>query len=111
MLSITKINSAKNQARSARGGDYLFYLGSPSTRERSDFAKYVAGDRDLAAPPPFWIGEAAPLLGLRGEALTEQVERLARGMHPLTGEALVAGAGASHVMGLDMTFSAPKDFS
>ncbi|MFL6643639.1 MAG: MobF family relaxase [Paraburkholderia fungorum] len=111
MLTITKINSAKNQAASARGGDYLFYLGSPSTRERSDFAEYVAGNRDLGAPPPFWIGEAAPLLGLHGEAQAQQVERLARGLHPLTGEPLVAGAGESHVMGLDMTFSTPKDFS
>lgn len=111
MLSIAKINSAQNQASSARGGDYLFYLGSPSTRERSDFAEYVAGKPELGAPPPFWVGGGASLLGLHGDAQAEHVERLARGFHPLTGEPLVKGAGDAHVMGLDMTFSAPKDFS
>ncbi|WP_186090856.1 MobF family relaxase [Burkholderia gladioli] len=111
MLSITKINSSRNQANSARGGDYLFYLGSPSVKERSDFAKYVSGSPGLGAPPPFWAGAGAPLLGLRCEALAEHVDRLARGFHPLTNEPLVKGAGDAHVTGLDMTFSAPKDFS
>ncbi|OXC75675.1 Conjugal transfer protein TraA [Caballeronia sordidicola] len=71
----------------------------------------MAGKPELGAPAPFWAGAAAPLLGLHDEAQAEQVERLARGFHPLTGLPLVKGAGDEHVMGLDMTFSAPKDFS
>ncbi|WP_446326732.1 MobF family relaxase [Burkholderia pseudomallei] len=112
MLSLTKINSAKNQKRSARGGDgYLFYIQSPSTRERSDFAEYLRGSPELGQPAPFWAGDGARLLGLGETPEPEHVERLAHGFHPLTGEPLVQGAGDRHVMGLDMTFSAPKDVS
>jgi conjugative relaxase-like TrwC/TraI family protein len=50
-------------------------------------------------------------LGLGHFAEADQVERLAKGFHPITGAALVKGAGDDHVMGLDMTFSAPKDVS
>lgn len=62
-------------------------------------------------PLPFWTGQGASLLGLGDIAEAEHVDRLAKGFHPLTGEALVQGAGDDHVMGLDMTFSAPKDVS
>ncbi|QJW80019.1 MobF family relaxase [Burkholderia glumae] len=112
MLSLTKINSAKNQARSARSGDgYLFYIQSRSTRERSDFAEYLRGSPGLGHPAPFWAGDGARLLGLGDTPEPEHVERLAHGFHPLTGEPFVQGAGNAHVMGLDMTFSAPKDVS
>ncbi|WP_186139882.1 MobF family relaxase [Burkholderia gladioli] len=112
MLSLTKINSAKNQARSARSGDgYLFYIQSRSTRERSDFAEYLRGSPELGHPAPFWAGDGARLLGLGEAPKPEHVERLAHGFHPLTGAPLVQGAGRAHVMGLDMTFSAPKDVS
>jgi len=110
MLSLTKINSAKNQKRSAKSGDgYLFYIQSPSTRERSDFVEYLRSS--LGQPAPFWAGDGARLLGLGDAPEPEHVERLAHGFHPLTGEPLVQGAGDRHVMGLDMTFSAPKDVS
>jgi conjugative relaxase-like TrwC/TraI family protein len=86
-------------------------FGEPSTRERTDFDDYARGEHDIDSPPPFWACKGAALLGLDDIAEAEQVERLAKGFHPITGAALVIGAGDKHVMGLDMTFSAPKDFS
>jgi conjugative relaxase-like TrwC/TraI family protein len=111
MLSITKLNSKASQAAIGQGGStYAHYLGEPSTRGRSDFDDY-ARDGDRAAPPPFWACKGAALLSLDDIAEAEHVDRLARGFHPITGHPLVKGAGDGHVMGLDMTFSAPKDFS
>jgi conjugative relaxase-like TrwC/TraI family protein len=112
MLSITKINSADNQRR-GKGGDkgYTHYLGSPSTRQKTDFDDYARGERSKEGPAPFWACNGPALLGLDDIAEAEQVERLANGFHPLTGAPLVKGAGQGHVQGLDMTFSAPKDFS
>ncbi|WP_321865391.1 MobF family relaxase [Paraburkholderia tropica] len=113
MLSIVKINSSKNQAAQGSEG-YLAYLGAPSTRERGDFDDYARGkDRSSLGPLPFWACSGPALLGLdpRRAADPAHVERLARGFHPLDGKALVEGAGDSHVMGVDMTFSAPKDVS
>jgi conjugative relaxase-like TrwC/TraI family protein len=109
MLSIAKINAAANQSASG-GKGYLHYLGEPSNRQRTDFDDYARGGGQ-EGPPPFWACKGAAALGLDAIAETEQVERLARGFHPLTGAPLVKGAGDEHVMGLDMTFSAPKDFS
>lgn len=109
MLSIAKINAASNQSASS-GKGYLHYLGEPSTRARSDFDDY-ARSKDCESPPPFWACKGAALLGLDDIAEAEHVERLAKGLHPVTGLPLVKGAGDGHVMGLDMTFSAPKDFS
>lgn len=113
MLSITKINSAKNQAQKFGGGDngYAFYLGAPSNRQRGDFDDYARGREGDLGPLPFWAGNAPALLGLGPLAEAHHVERLARGFHPITGEPLLRGAGDNHVMGLDLTFSAPKDVS
>ncbi|CAH0229063.1 Multifunctional conjugation protein TraI [Massilia sp. Bi118] len=113
MLSITKINSSANQAKRGNAGGYLHYLGGPSTstKQRGDFDDYARGEAKQAGPPPTWACIGAGRLGLSGVAEAEQVERLAQGFHPLTGEPLVKGAGDKHVMGLDMTFSAPKDVS
>jgi len=111
MLSIAKINSAANQiASGSQGQGYLHYLGGTTTRNRGDFDDYARGEQ-IEGPPPFWACKGSALLGLDSLAEAEQVERLARGFHPVTGEPLVKGAGDTHVMGLDLTFSAPKDFS
>lgn len=111
MLSIAKINSAANQiASGSQGKGYLHYLGGSTTRNRGDFDDYARGGM-LEGPPPFWACKGAALLGLDALAEAEQVERLAKGFHPTTGAPLVKGAGDGHVMGLDLTFSAPKDFS
>ncbi|SFX29986.1 conjugative relaxase domain-containing protein, TrwC/TraI family [Janthinobacterium lividum] len=114
MLSITKINSASNQAKKGQSSKgYLHYLGGPkdTTRQRGDFDDYARGQDEGLGPPPFWTGGGAALLGLSGQAEREHVEHLAKGFHPISGEALVKGAGDNHVMGLDMTFSAVKDVS
>ncbi|KND59865.1 Conjugal transfer protein TraA [Candidatus Burkholderia verschuerenii] len=111
MLSITKINSAKNQTKKLGGDGYLDYLGAPSTRQRGDFDDYARGKHPELGPPPFWACSGKDALGLGEIAEPEQVERLSRGFHPLTGAPLTQGAGDAHVMGLDMTFSAPKDVS
>ncbi|MEX3555904.1 MAG: MobF family relaxase [Burkholderia gladioli] len=113
MLSIVKINSSKNQAAQGSEG-YLVYLGAPSTSQRGDFDDYARGnDRSNLGPVPFWACGGTSLLGIdqSRSAHAEHVERLSRGFHPLTGKALVEGAGDSHVMGVDLTFSAPKDVS
>ncbi|RQO58491.1 hypothetical protein DBR47_12320 [Paucibacter sp. KBW04] len=109
MLSIVKINAAYHQGKAGDG--YVHYLGEPSTRQRGDFDDYARGKDGPSGPAPFWACNGPALLGLDDIAQAEQVERLAVGLHPMTGEPLVKGAGSSHVMGLDMTFSAPKDFS
>lgn len=109
MLSIVKINAADHQGKA--GAEYLHYLGEPTTRQRGDFDDYARGKDGSNGPPPFWACGGPALLGLDDIAQAEQVERLAHGRHPLTGESLVKGSGSAHVMGLDMTFSAPKDFS
>ncbi|MDP9154666.1 MAG: relaxase domain-containing protein [Pseudomonadota bacterium] len=111
MLSITKINSASNQAKKFGGEGYLHYLGAPSTRPRGDFDDYARGKHPSLGPPPFWACKGKEAFGLDDIAEPEQVERLSRGFHPLTGAPLTQGAGDSHVMGLDLTFSAPKDVS
>lgn len=108
MLTIAKIHSEASQARGRSAAGYLHYLGKAPGRERG-FEAYAEGRGD--GPGPFWAGRGPELLGLGQQAEREHIERLARGLHPLTGDPLVKGAGRSHVMGLDMTFSAPKDFS
>ena len=108
MLSMTKIHSQSSQAKGRSAAGYLHYLGKPAPRERG-FEAYALGSGE--GPAPFWACQGPALLGLGSSAETEQVERLARGFHPITGAPLVRGAGAEHVMGLDMTFSAPKDVS
>ena len=109
MLSIAKINAEVHQAKGGRAG-YAHYLGPRTTRQRGDFDDYARG-AEIGDIPPFWACKGPALLGLDGFAEAEQVERLARGFHPVTGEPLVDRAGDGHVMGLDMTFSAPKDVS
>jgi len=108
MLTISKIHSQSAQSRGKSAAGYLSYLGKQMSRERG-FEAYARGDS--SGPAPLWACKGAPMLGLGAVAEAEQVERLARGLHPITGSALVKGSGKSHVMGLDMTFSAPKDFS
>ena len=113
MLSIAKINSAAHQiaSGSADGKGYLHYLGGRTTRNRSDFDDYARSGKEAEGPLPFWACKGPALLGLDAIAEADQVERLAKGLHPITGAPLVKGSGDGHVMGLDMTFSAPKDFS
>lgn len=62
-------------------------------------------------PPGQWQGELASELYLFGAVKPGQLGEMFRGMHPLTGEALVSNAGDQHKAGWDLTFSAPKSVS
>lgn len=111
MLSIAKINSSSNQAKISVGsGDYLFYLNSPSTRQRSDFLDYLQNP-EIQAPAAFWAGSGPSEFNLPNDVQQEAVEKLSLGFSPITGKPLVRGAGPLHVKGVDMTFSPPKDVS
>ncbi|MDY0747935.1 MobF family relaxase [Paucibacter sp. R3-3] len=114
MLSIAKIGPSTSRAGKPGQGGYLAYLGpaaEPRDERRAEFDEYARGPQQDGAPKPFWACKGPALLGLDAIAEAEQVERLAQGFHPITGKALVKGAGERHSMGLDLTFSAPKDFS
>ena len=67
-----------------------------------------------------WHGQLAGTLGLSGAVTPEAFDRLAEGMHPLTGEQLIqhrdtiktqAGEELGHRAGWDLTFNAPKTVS
>ncbi|URI09438.1 relaxase domain-containing protein [Aquincola tertiaricarbonis] len=105
MLSITKIGSA---GRVQRG--YLAYLAPQRIGAHGDFDEYARGG-SVEGPAPFWAGRGVASLQLHSFPTREAVERLAAGVDPRSGAAMVHGAGADHVMGLDLTFSAPKDVS
>src|SRR5450432_3158818 len=64
--------------------------------------------------PGVWVGRGLAQLGLEpgGEVSEQQLEAVfARGLHPVTGEALGRGWRADAVTGYDLTFSAPKSVS
>ncbi len=64
--------------------------------------------------PGAWVGRGLAELGLQaGEQVSEQqLEAVfARGLHPVTGEALGRAWRADAVTGFDLTFSAPKSVS
>ncbi|WP_044531831.1 MobF family relaxase, partial [Herbaspirillum sp. B65] len=113
MLSIAKINSAYNQVKhsATTKGGYLFYLQSSGTRQRTDFLDYLSPDHSVPEPQAFWAGRGTDDFALSDTVELDQVEKLAWGYSPSDGKPLVRGAGAAHVMGIDMTFSAPKDVS
>lgn len=113
MLSIAKINSAYNQTKhsATTKGGYLFYLQSSRTRQRTDFLDYLSPDHSVSEPQAFWAGRGMDDFALSDTVELDQVEKLAWGYSPSDGKPLVRGAGAAHVMGIDMTFSAPKDVS
>lgn len=104
MLSITKIHSAG----SAKGSGYTAYLDH--LNDTHAFDEYARA-HELGGPLPFWFGGGAVELGLSGICAPKEVGELAQGHHPTTGAPLVKGAGRSHVMGADLTFSCPKDVS
>lgn len=105
MLSITKIKSA---ASSQRGPSYSTYLDHLDDAQAFD---EYARTHELGGPLPFWFGGSVQELGLSGVCKSQEVGNLAQGLHPHTGTPLVMGAGRSHVMGADLTFSCPKDVS
>lgn len=61
------------------------------------------------AEPGQWVGAGAADLGLAGEVRIGQVDALANGLHPVTGEPL--GVTVGKVAAFDLTFSSPKSVS
>ncbi len=61
--------------------------------------------------PGRWAGALALEFQLAGPAGGLVYAHLMAGQHPVTGEALVQGAGEKHRHGWDLTFSAPKSVS
>jgi conjugative relaxase-like TrwC/TraI family protein len=61
------------------------------------------------ADPGRWAGRGAAKMGLQGTVDAAQIDRLAAGHHPLSGEAL--GVRVGKVTAFDLTFSAPKSVS
>ena len=64
--------------------------------------------------PGVWVGRGLPELGLEpgSEVSEQQLEAVfARGLHPITGDALGRAWRADAVTGFDLTFSAPKSVS
>ena len=59
--------------------------------------------------PGRWMGAGAERIGLGGQVHPEQVDALATGRHPVTGEAL--GIRPGKVAAFDLTFSSPKSVS
>jgi conjugative relaxase-like TrwC/TraI family protein len=107
VLSITKIHAAQGR-KSAKG--YGAYLDTQTDDHTNAFEEYARA-KGLGGPSPFWVGKAAIDLGLTGTAEPNAVDALCQGYDPSTGKPLVKGAGTAHVVGVDMTFSAPKDVS
>lgn len=107
MLSITKISAQKGRASSKGYGSYL----DAAQEEHANAFEEYARAKELGGPAPFWFGAACAELGVVGQASSEQVDALCEGFDPKTLKPLVKGAGAAHVVGVDMTFSAPKDVS
>ncbi len=104
MLSITKIHSAG----ASKGNGFASYLDH--LNDTHAFDEYARA-HELGGPLPFWFGGGAVELGLSGVCSPKEVGHLSEGHHPATGAPLVKGAGKSHVMGADLTFSCPKDVS
>jgi len=111
VLSVKKIH-ASNAGAAAR------YFAGYYADADSD----AVGDAEGAAngePPGQFHGEGARALGLSGTVSRTDIESLAKGVHPRTGEQLVrmnadriiSGRERKAVSAYDLTFSAPKSVS
>ena len=91
-------------------------IGRTSWRYYQDSVAVGACEYYLGAgeTPGVWVGRGLPALGLEpgSEVREQQLEAVfARGLHPVTGEALGRAWRADAVTGFDLTFSAPKSVS
>jgi conjugative relaxase-like TrwC/TraI family protein len=86
-------------------------------RLTSNRADYYLSDLARELPPPlgpaqrggFWVGRAAPGLGLEGVVDRSGLEAVLSGRHPATGHQLRSTRAT--VLAYDITFSAPKSAS
>lgn len=111
MLSVKKIHA------SSAGAAARYFAGY-----YADGDSEVVGDAEGAAngePPGQFHGEGARSLGLSGAVSRSDIESLAKGVHPKTGDQLVrvnadrviVGKERKAVSAYDLTFSAPKSVS
>lgn len=94
MMSISKCGTAGDSSR--------YYINMESDRGREDYYASEGAGR--------WSGAGAAELGLTGQVSAEDFRRIAEGRNRV-GADLVRGAGESHRVGWDCTFSAPKSVS
>ena len=82
------------------------------------YLEHGGGDREHG-PGEYYLGQGRPhetwgqgagRLGLEGLD-AESFDRLARGLHPVSGARLIQTQGGGHVPGVDMVFSPPKSVS
>jgi conjugative relaxase-like TrwC/TraI family protein len=66
---------------------------------------------DENEPPGVWWGHGAETVGLAGEVEADQLGRMLRARHPLSGERAGRGFGDRSARAFDATFSAPKSIS
>lgn len=82
-------------------GQHRYYLDAVA-RGRED---YYTGSGEA---PGYWRGTAAAELGLEGRVGDEELHRVLLGLHPDTGENILAVRARNRVQGWDCTFRAPK---
>lgn len=92
MLTITKLKSAEYVLRSVADGMEDYFMG--------------AGEA-----PGVWHGRWAPELGLEGVVAADDLRALIEGVHPGTGDELLAGLREREVSAIDVTLSVPKSVS
>ena len=108
MLTVAKVKGSSADA-------YRQYLeGRTAPDDRGDY--YLKDGNVVEAPGRWVIGPlGAAALGLDGPELaltSEAFKAVMDGRHPVTGEPLRrAGADATRVVALDLTYSAPKSVS
>jgi conjugative relaxase-like TrwC/TraI family protein len=103
--------SYKKLGKGATGGEY--YVNA-SQLDDYYLNEGVTDDQSVQREPPGrWYDPAGTMPAIRdGETVDANTFRsLLGGFDPVTGEALVKGAGDQHVSGYDFTFSAPKGVS
>jgi len=92
VLTITKLKSAEYVLRSVADGMEDYFMG--------------AGEA-----PGVWHGRWAPELGLEGAVAADDLRALIEGVHPGTGDELLAGLREREVTAIDVTLSVPKSVS
>ncbi len=110
MITLTKITTKNVKAMA----DYFCPDEEEELAEKELGAKagYYFQSKELASRDGFWIGSLAAEWGLADTKVThEQFMTLAKGVHPETGQRLVAPARGKHVMAYDLTVSLPKGIS
>lgn len=103
--------SYKKLGKGRSGGDY--YINAAQVDDYYLNDGVTADEAAQREPPGRWYDPAGTMPAIQdGETVDASTFRaLLGGFDPVTGEALVKGAGDQHVSGYDFTFSAPKGVS